>query len=63
VENKEEKTVRQAPSLKSTSATKQVWKVKIKLVSNSTQEEDLNHWTPCREVKLVVINNFLFSTA
>jgi spore germination cell wall hydrolase CwlJ-like protein len=43
VENKEEKTVRQAPSLKSTSATKQVWKVKIKLVSNSTQEEDLNH--------------------
>jgi hypothetical protein len=43
VENKEEKIVRQAPSLKSTSATKQVWKVKIKSVSNSTQEEDLNH--------------------
>jgi spore germination cell wall hydrolase CwlJ-like protein len=39
VENKEEKTVQQAPYSKSTSPTKQVWKVKIKSVSNSTQEE------------------------
>jgi hypothetical protein len=39
VENKEEKTVQQAPSSKSTSPTKQVWKVKIKSVSNSTQDE------------------------
>jgi hypothetical protein len=39
MENKEEKTVQQAPSSKSTSPTKQVWKVKIKSVSNSTQEE------------------------
>jgi hypothetical protein len=39
VENKEEKTVQQAPSLKSTSLIKQVWKVKIKSVSNSTQQE------------------------
>jgi hypothetical protein len=40
VENKEEKTVQQAPSSKSTSPIEQVWKVKIKLVSNSTQEEE-----------------------
>jgi hypothetical protein len=39
VENKEEKTIKQAPSSKSTSPTKQVWKVKIKSVSNSTQEK------------------------
>jgi hypothetical protein len=39
MENKEEKTVRQAPSSKSGSPTKQVWKVNIKSVSNSTQEE------------------------
>jgi hypothetical protein len=36
VENKEEKTVQQALSSKSTSLTKQIWKVKIKSVSNST---------------------------
>jgi hypothetical protein len=88
VENKEEKTVQQAPSSKSTSPIKQLWKVKIKSVSNSTQEqvqpealfepsevpwevwankrscsEDINHRTPRREVNLIVINNFFFSTA
>jgi hypothetical protein len=39
VENKEEKIVQPTPPSKSTSPTKQVWKVKVKLVSDSIQEE------------------------
>jgi hypothetical protein len=36
----EEKTEEQASPSKSTSPTKQVWRVKIKSISDSTQEED-----------------------
>jgi hypothetical protein len=36
----EEKTKEQASPSKSTSPTKQVWRVKVKSVSDSTQEED-----------------------
>jgi hypothetical protein len=39
VENKEEKIVQPTPPSKSTSQKKQVWKVKVKSVSDSIQEE------------------------
>jgi hypothetical protein len=39
MENKEDKTENQASSSKSTSSTKQVWKVKINSTSDSAQLE------------------------
>jgi hypothetical protein len=39
VENKEEKIVQPTHSSKSTSPTKQVWKVKVNSISDSTQLE------------------------
>jgi hypothetical protein len=39
MENKEDKTEKQASSSKSTSLTKQVWKVKVNSTSDSAQAE------------------------
>jgi hypothetical protein len=39
MENKEDKTEEQASSSKSTSPTKQVWKVKVNSMSDSTQSK------------------------
>jgi hypothetical protein len=39
MENKEDKTEEQAYSSKSTSSIKQVWKVKVNSMSDSTQSE------------------------